>query len=66
MLNSILISLSSQNGFWPWLQTKDDADFNIFLRLGNFEIAWYAVFILSDADFILGILFLPEEEYTKR
>ena len=47
MINNLLISLSSQNGFWPWLQTKDDMDFNIFLRLGKFEIAWYAVFILT-------------------
>ena len=40
---------ATKNGFWPWLQTKDDADFNIFLRLGNFEIAWYAVIILGGA-----------------
>ena len=39
----------SQSGFWPWLFTKDDSDFPIFLRLGNFEIRWYAILILTGA-----------------
>ena len=42
-----MIMLSSKNGFWPWLNTKESSDFNIFFRLGKIEIAWYAVFILT-------------------
>lgn len=35
--------------FWPWLKTKDDADFGIFLQIGNVEIRWYAICILVGA-----------------
>lgn len=47
MLFLNMIMLSSKNGFWPWLNTRESSDFNIFFRLGKIEIAWYAVFILT-------------------
>lgn len=46
MINNLIISLA-QNGFWPWLDTKEAEDFKIFFRIGKFQIAWYAVFILA-------------------
>ena len=40
------ILLTNQNGFWPWLFNGEESDFGVFLRLGNLEIAWYAIMIL--------------------
>lgn len=40
------ILLTNQNGFWPWLFNGKEEDFGVFLRLGNLEIAWYAIMIL--------------------
>ena len=45
-MSNLLIFLSQQNGFWPYLFNKDESDFGVFIRVGNFEIAWYAVMIL--------------------
>ena len=39
---------ATKNGIWPWLFDKD-ADFGIFLKLGNLEIRWYAICILLGA-----------------
>ncbi len=46
MLSNFMISLSDKNGFWPWLFNRDESDFGVFLRIGKFTIAWYAVCIL--------------------
>ena len=46
-LANLIITLSNQNGFFPYLKTKAGEDFGVFLRLGNFQIAWYAVFIIT-------------------
>lgn len=40
--------------FWPWLKTKEDTDFGVFLRIGSLEIRWYAICILAGA--ILALL----------
>lgn len=39
---------ATKNGIWPWLFDKD-ADFGIFLKLGDLEIRWYAICILLGA-----------------
>lgn len=62
-LSNFLISLSSQNGFWPYISTKDGADFGVFLRFGKFQIAWYAIFILTG---MLLCLFRCRHELAKK
>ena len=48
-MNFINILASSVKGFWPYLRSKEDSDFGVFLRIGNFEIRWYAILILTGA-----------------
>ena len=45
----LLTTLNKVTGFWPWLQSKEETDFGVFLRFGNFEIRWYAICILLGA-----------------
>lgn len=46
---NIISTLAKVNGLWPWLQSKDEKDFGVFLRLGDIEIRWYAICILLGA-----------------
>ena len=40
--------LAAKSPFWPWLFDRDE-DFGVFLKLGDFEIRWYAICILLGA-----------------
>mgnify|MGYP006923231122 CR=1 FL=1 len=46
---SMLFNLfATKSPFWPWLFDRDE-DFGVFLKLGDFEIRWYAICILLGA-----------------
>ena len=49
MFNLLTTTLAATNGLWPWLSSKEESDFGVFLRLGDIEIRWYAICILLGA-----------------
>jgi len=50
MITRFFIMLATEvNGIFPWLQSHEEADFGVFLRIGSFEVRWYAIMILLGA-----------------
>ena len=54
MLSVFNFLAEQTNGIWPWIKSQNESDFGVFLRLGDIEIRWYAVCILSGA---VGVAF---------